>query len=130
MTRIATRTTRAAALMGIGVAMAFSPAASADESVYVNPSTGFASGAAAPDHEIYVNPSTGFVESDEAAEATSPAAPLPPPDKPSSDGGFDWPSAGIGAAGGTALVFALLAGTVGMSRRGRGLVVPRRQART
>jgi hypothetical protein len=130
MTRIATKTRLAAALMGVAVAIAFSTAASAHTQVSVNPSTGYASDAPAPDREIYVNPSTGFPGSDEAAEATSPAAPLPASEEPSSGAGFDWPSAGIGAAGGTALILVLLAFTVVKSRRGRGPLVPRRQVRT
>jgi hypothetical protein len=129
MTRIATKTRLAAALMSVAVAMAFSTAASAHTQVSVNPSTGYASDAPAPDRENYVNPSTGFPGS-KAAEPTSPAAPLPASEEPSSGAGFDWPSAGIGAAGGTALILVLLAFTVGKSRRGRGPLVPRGQVRT
>jgi hypothetical protein len=60
------------------------------ESIYVNPSTGHASPAPT------VRPSVSQSAVDEPAE-------------PTSSGGFDWPSAGIGAAAGAALLLALMA---------------------
>jgi hypothetical protein len=39
--------------------------------------------------------------------------------------GFDWASAAIGAAAGGGLVLLVVAGTVGMARRGRGPLVRR-----
>jgi hypothetical protein len=125
MTRIASKTRLAAALMGVAVAMAFPVGASAGAStgIYVNPSTGFASNQSEKATDPgYVNPSTGFPGSAEGTDSgTTPVTPiaLSAPDESSSGGGFDWPSAAIGAATSAGLLLLVLAATAGMSRRGR-----------
>jgi hypothetical protein len=83
-----------------------------------------APGAAASSEEMYVNPSTGYATpappSGETVRADRSIEPLTAGD---SSSGFDWGSAGIGAAGGGGLVLVLTlsAATVGVGglRRAR-----------
>jgi hypothetical protein len=58
------------------------------------------------EEKIHVNPSTGFAS---PAPSVRPSVSQPAVEEPASSGGFDWPSAGIGAAAGTALLVALMA---------------------
>jgi hypothetical protein len=115
MSHSATKTKLAAVL--IAAALAALPAAGASahrgtvpsppsEEIYVNPSTGYPSSLPATNDEINVNPSTGFAAESSPADEPRPAAGEAP-----SSTGFDWPSAAIGAAGGTALLLMLLAAT-------------------
>lgn len=130
-TGIVTVLIAAAALTG-----ALAPgAASADEQIYVNPSTGYASSLPAEDEKIYVNPSTGFASGAGASESSADPtgashAPQATLDQGSSAGGFDWPSAAIGAAAGTAVLLMVLAATTGMAGRGRGPLARRGAVRT
>lgn len=128
-TRIVTVLIAAAALTG-----ALAPgAATADEQIYVNPSTGYPSSLPAEDEKIYVNPSTGFASgaSESSADPTGASyAPQATLAQGSSAGGFDWPSAAIGAAAGTAVLLMVLAATTGVAGRGRGPLARRRAVRT
>jgi hypothetical protein len=131
-------TTRLAAILAAAVALtgAFAPAAaSARPPIYVNPSTGYPSYPASEDKPISVNPSTGFASGAEAPESSSEPmgaarmsqAALDP--GPSADG-FDWPSAGIGAAVSGAFLLIVLAATTTVTGRGRGPLARRRGVRT
>jgi hypothetical protein len=116
------RNTRLAAIViGTAVAGSLAPAASAAsdrEQLYVNPSTGFATPAPPADQTVRVDPSTGYASvreqsaSDAGAvsRATQPAAAAP------ASSGFDWTAAGIGAAigGGLVLVLMLSLATLGV----------------
>jgi hypothetical protein len=102
------KTGLAAIVIATAVAGSIAPGAAASfERMNVNPGSGFATPAPPPGKTVQVNPSTGF-ESPTAAEASS---------------GFDWASAGIGAATGAGLVLVLVlsAATVGVGglRRAR-----------
>ena len=108
----------ASVLIGIAVAGALAPgaAASADGSsaprdeLYVNPSTGFVAAAPAAAGTVNVNPSTGFASVAEQPASDSVATPGPVEQAPAAEApdGFDWASAGIGAAAGAGLVLALM----------------------
>ena len=125
---------RVATLLATAAAIGtLAPAASANhalnvprphEGIYVNPSTGFASivaTASRPQSKIYVNPSTGF-----ATPASAPSSePAPATLTQPSPAGFDWPSAGIGAAAIGGLMLLLLAAMIGVGRHGRGPLTPR-----
>jgi hypothetical protein len=87
-----------ASVLASGASANYGTSPSSEEKIYVNPSTGFASPAPS------VRPSVSQPAVEEPAE-------------PASSGGFDWPSAGIGAAAGTALVVALMA-AAGVRRAG------------
>jgi hypothetical protein len=113
------RNTRlAASLIGIAVAgaLASGAAASAEgssaprEQLYVNPSTGYVTAAPPADEAVHVNPSTGFASVAEPA-ASNPIATSGSTEQAASaeaSDGFDWASAGIGAAAGAGLVLALM----------------------
>lgn len=79
-----------ASVLTSGASAYYGTSPSSEESIYVNPSTGYAS------------PTPGSVSS-----ASQPA--VDEPAQQASSGGFDWPSAGIGAAAGAALLVALMA---------------------
>jgi hypothetical protein len=94
------RNTRLAGiLVGMAVAGALVPGAAAGAEV-----------SSAPREQLYVNPSTGFASVGEPP-ASKPIALAPSPEQagtPEASDGFDWASAGIGAAAGAGLVFALM----------------------
>jgi hypothetical protein len=107
----------AAIVIGIAVAAALAPAAvasadgsSSDDRFYVNPGTGYATPAPAADETIRVNPSTGYASVAErsASEPVAAARPTEPAVATERSSGFDWASAGIGAAGGAALALILM----------------------
>jgi hypothetical protein len=58
---------------------------------------------------IYVNPSTGYASPMPGVAPAASERAVDEPAQPASSGGFDWPSAGIGAAAGAALLLALMA---------------------
>lgn len=131
MIRSARNNKIATVLIGAVLAGALAPAASANQAgdtpaeppIYVNPSTGYPSSLPTPEDEIQVNPSTGYA-------SVAKDEPQPAVAEPQSPSGFDWPSAAIGAAAGTALLLTLLAATVGIGSRGQGSPLRRRAART
>lgn len=117
------------------------------DGIYVNPSTGFATSVspARAEARIYVNPSTGFASktvekpqrggSSELAPGytrryvgsslsvvpkravTRSATSQPVPTDQPGPAGFDWPSAGIGAAAISGLLLLILGATFGISKR-------------
>jgi len=107
------RNTRlAASLICIAVAGALAP--------------GAAEAGSTPREQLDVNPSTGFASVAEPP-ASNPIAIASSPEQaatPEASDGFDWASAGIGAAAGAVLVLALMVSlaTVGVG----GLALPRR----
>jgi hypothetical protein len=107
----------AAIVIGLAAAAALAPgAASAEgssaprEQLYVNPSTGYATPAPAAGGTIEVNPSTGFATvAERPASKPIPASlPIEQTASGAASDGFDWVSAGIGAAVGAGLVLALM----------------------
>ena len=78
-----------------------------------------------PGETVQVNPSTGYASVGQPSTTPLAATPgsIEPPTAAESSSGFDWASAGIGAAagGGLVLVLALSAATVGVGglRRAR-----------
>jgi len=95
-----------ASVLASGASAQYGTSPGSGESIYVNPSTGHASGSG---ESIYVNPSTGHASpAPTVRPSVSPSA-VDEPAEPTSSGGFDWPSAGIGAAAGAALLVALMA---------------------
>jgi hypothetical protein len=115
----------AAIVIGITAAAALAPgAASAEESsapreqLYVNPSTGYATAAPAAGETIEVNPSTGFasVGGPPASEPIPASLPIEQTASAPASDGFDWASAGIGAAAALVLALMLSLATVGMGR--------------
>jgi hypothetical protein len=128
-------TTTALATVALGGVFAGAPAVQASanpnpesppsgEQIYVNPSTGYPSSLPTSDDDVYVNPSTGFASS--GGTADSPDAETALAGDQASASGFDWPSAAIGAAAGTALVLMFLAATT--ARGGQGRLMLRRGA--
>jgi hypothetical protein len=79
-----------ASVLASGASADYGTSPGSEEQIYVNPSTGYAS------PTPVVQPSVSQPAVDEAAQTAS-------------SGGFDWPSAGIGAAAGTALLLTLIA---------------------
>jgi hypothetical protein len=61
------------------------------------------------EEKIYVNPSTGYASPSPPVLPSVSQPAVDEPAEPTSSGGFDWPSAGIGAAAGSALLVALMA---------------------
>lgn len=111
------RTARLASILtGIAVmgALACGAAASASpaprDELYVNPSTGFVTAAPAAAGTVHVNPSTGFASVEDRPAPNPVATSSPVEQAPAADApdGFDWGSAGIGAAAGAGLVLALM----------------------
>ena len=121
------RNTRLAALViATAVAGSLAPAAAASsETLYVNPSTGYATPAPSTRETVQVNPSTGYASAGQPSTTPLAATPrsIEPTTAAESSSGFDWASAGIGAAagGGLVLVLTLSAATVGLGgpRRAR-----------
>ena len=104
------RKTRLTALvLGIAVAVVLAPAASAHHG-YV---------AKGPGESVYVNPSTGY------ASPLDPGDDGVALEVASSSEGFDWASAAIGAAAGAGLLLILFASTIAMGKRGHGPLVRR-----
>ena len=106
-------------MIATAVAGSLAPgAAASSEMLYVNPSTGYATPAPSTRETVQVNPSTGFASV--GRPSTTPVAATPrsfePPTAAESSSGFDWASAGIGAASGGGLVLALTlsAATIGV----------------
>ena len=109
----------AALVIATAVAGSLAPGAAAStDMLYVNPSTGYATPAPSTRETVQVNPSTGYASVGQPS--TTPLAPTPgsieSPTAAEASSGFDWASAGIGAAagGGLVLVLTLLAATVGV----------------
>ena len=133
-------TTRVASLLtAAAVAAALAAGASAgspaqEDEIYVNPSTGFASTMPQTGPKVYVNPSTGFASGANASSSSSDEVTISQLPQPAlaepAQGGFDWPSAGIGAAAAGGLVLLLLAAVVGLGRRGRRPLARSGAART
>jgi hypothetical protein len=125
-TRLATLLTAAA---GLGP---LAPGASAlpYEQIYVDPSTGYATpaptGSRADSIEYRGDAATGGYASAKRSSVELPPAVA----EPASASGFDWTSAGIGAAAVGGLLLIVLATTVAMGSRGRGPLVRRGAART
>lgn len=126
MALTATHTKLAAVAIATAVAGSLAPgAAASSEKLNVNPSTGYATPAPPTSETVQVNPSTGYASVGQPS--TTPLAATPrsveSPTAAESSSGFDWASAGIGAAAGAALVLmlALSAATVGVGglRRAR-----------
>jgi hypothetical protein len=132
--------TRLATILIATVALTMALAAGAAsarpyEEFYVNPSTGYPSSLPWEGKQIYVNPSTGFASGAEATESSpdptgAASTPQVALDHPASAGGFDWPSAGIGAAAGAAFLMIVLAATTAITGRGRGPLARRGAVRT
>jgi hypothetical protein len=119
MVLTARKTGLAAIVIAIAVAGSLPPGAAASfEGMNVNPSTGFATPAPPPGETIQVNPSTGYASIGEPSDAPLAATPrsTESPTAAGSSSGFDWASAGIGAATGAGLVLVLVlsAATVGV----------------
>jgi hypothetical protein len=109
----------AALVIATAVAGSLAPGAAAStDMLYVNPSTGYATPAPSTRETVQVNPSTGYASVGQPS--TTPLARTPgsieSPTAAEASSGFDWASAGIGAAagGGLVLVLTLLAATVGV----------------
>jgi len=126
MALAARHTKLAAVAIAIAVAGSLAPGVSASsERFNVNPSTGYATPAPPPGETVHVNPSTGYASV--GRPSTTPLAAtsgsIEPPTAAEASSGFDWSSAGIGAAagGGLVLVLTLSAATVGVGglRRAR-----------
>jgi hypothetical protein len=132
-------TARLATILAAAVALtgALAPgAASARPPIYVNPSTGYPSYPTSEDRPIYVNPSTGFASGGAEAPASSSepmgaarTSQVAHDPAPATDG-FDWPSAGIGAAVGGAFLLIVLAATTAITGRGRWPLARRGAVRT
>jgi hypothetical protein len=104
--------------VGAPTKAAAAPAASASH-VYVNPSTGYATPAPAAGQKIQVNPSTGYASVGEPSTADIAAAsssPEPLAVAEPSPGGFDWGSAGVGAAVAGVLMLLAIGGFAATSR--------------
>jgi hypothetical protein len=114
------RHTRLAAIaIATAVASSLAPgAAASSERLNVNPSTGYATPAQPPGETVQVNPSTGYASVGQPSTTRLAATPrlIAPPTAGEASSGFDWASAGIGAAGGGGLVLVLTlsAATVGV----------------
>jgi hypothetical protein len=121
------RHTRLAAIaIATAVAGSLAPGAAASfERMNVNPGSGFATPAPPPGETVQVNPSTGYASIGEPSDTPLAATPrsIESPTAAESSSGFDWASAGIGAATGAGLVLVLVlsAATVGVGglRRAR-----------
>lgn len=104
------KTWLAAIVIGTAVAGSLAPAASAGserEQLYVNPSTGYVTPAPPAGETVQVNPSTGYASVSDPSASDAVAAIEPAAAAPASSG-FDWTSAGIGAAAGGGLVLVLM----------------------
>ena len=126
MTITARHTRLAAIAIATAVAGSLAPGvAASSETLNVNPSTGYATPAPAPGDAVQVNPSTGYASVGQPSTTPLAATPrsMEPPTAAEASSGFDWASAGIGAAagGGLVLVLTLSAATVGLGglRRAR-----------
>jgi hypothetical protein len=115
----ARNTTLAALVIATSVAGSLAPTVSANpETLYVNPSTGYATPAPSARGTVQVNPSTGYASVGQRTATPLAAAPrsLEPGTTAEASSGLDWASAGIGAAAGAGLVLVLLlsAATLGV----------------
>jgi hypothetical protein len=126
MAPTARHTKLAAVAIAAAVAGSLVPgAAASSERMNVNPSTGYATPAPPPGETVRVNPSTGYASVGQPSTTPLAATPrsIEPPTGAEASPGFDWGSAGIGAAAGAGLVLVLMlsAATVGVGglRRAR-----------
>ena len=126
MVLTARHTRFAAVAIATAVGGSLAPGAAASfEKLNVNPSTGYATPAPSTPETVRVNPSIGYAS---IGQPSDTAVAVPPrsivsPTAAESSSGFDWASAGIGAATGAGLVLMLVlsAATVGVGglRRAR-----------
>jgi hypothetical protein len=121
MIHLATRTRLASVLIGAVVAGSLAPGASAAP-LFVNKYTGQVSATRTADPGIYVYPAEAAPAAERAPAradlaTASPAVEPQPAADDGSTAGFDWPSAGIGAAAAGLLLMLMVA--AGTSRRGQ-----------